>query len=133
MSPSRENAAFEEQLTDARRRLEDGTPVASASGLVKRYSEAPRRPGRSSGPRRLLVALLQFDMAVDTWIDDIAPLKLPLQGFDFGVFETDRTIASHRRPLPAAGRGRDRRSLLVFALVLRAVAMAPSRTALSGD
>jgi hypothetical protein len=61
---ARENALFEQQMADARRRIAEGVVLTTPAALVRRWCETPALAGGLSGPQRLAVNLMELDAAV---------------------------------------------------------------------
>ena len=61
---ARENAKFEEQLAEARRRIAEGTLAPTPAALVTRWCEGPAVKGALTGQQRLTLTLMELDAAV---------------------------------------------------------------------
>ena len=61
---ARENAKFEEQLVDARRRVAEGTLLPTPAALVRRWCEGPALNGGLSGSQRSILTFMELDAAV---------------------------------------------------------------------
>ena len=61
---ARENAKFEEELVDARRRMAEGTLLPTPAALVQRWCEGPASSGGLAGPQRLIMTFMELDAAV---------------------------------------------------------------------
>ncbi|MDY7524636.1 site-specific integrase [Sphingomonas sp. 10B4] len=61
---ARENAKFEEQLVDARRRMAEGTLLPTPAALVRRWCEGTAVDGGLTGPQRLIMTFMELDAAV---------------------------------------------------------------------
>lgn len=60
---ARENAKFEEQLADARRRMADGTLLPTPAAVVRRWCEGPAGDAALTGAQRLIVTSMELDAA----------------------------------------------------------------------
>lgn len=74
---ARENAKFEEQLADARRRMAEGTLVPTPAALVRRWCEGPPGETALTGAQRLIMTFMELDAAAGSRMsaraDDIYP------------------------------------------------------------
>lgn len=61
---ARENADFEGRLSDARRRIAEGTLLPTPAALVRRWCEGPAVNGGLTGAQRLIMTLMELDAAV---------------------------------------------------------------------
>ena len=60
---ARENAKFEERLTEARRRAAEGSLVLTPGGVIRRWYDAPAVGAGLSGPQRLILTFMELDAA----------------------------------------------------------------------
>ncbi|MBA4762161.1 site-specific integrase [Sphingomonas sp.] len=74
---ARENAKFEEQLADARRRMAEGTLLPTPAALVRKWCEGPASDTALTGAQRLIVTFMELDAAAgSSWsatVDDTYP------------------------------------------------------------
>ncbi|WP_066681945.1 MULTISPECIES: site-specific integrase [unclassified Sphingomonas] len=74
---ARENARFEEQLADARRRMAEGTLLPTPAALVRRWCEGPAGDTALTGAQRLIMTFMELDAAAGSrcsaGADDIFP------------------------------------------------------------
>ncbi|MDB5710798.1 MAG: hypothetical protein JWL96_2868 [Sphingomonas bacterium] len=92
---ARENAAFEERLADARRRIAEGTLLPTPAALVRRWSDGPAEGKGLSGPQRLVMTFMELDAAAGgrftSAAEDIYPPALlgPAANTDWSVVVSD--------------------------------------------
>lgn len=102
---ARENARFEEQLADARRRMAEGTLLPTPAALVRRWCEGPAGDTALTGAQRLIMTFMELDAAAgSSWsagADDIYPPAVlgPAANTDWATVLSDKdrfeAILSH--------------------------------------